>query len=71
LDIADKVQNFTNIQKIQLGIFRNDYMIDKIKKFVYQIEINTIASSMGFFSDSIKNFINISQKNIQNIIINI
>ena len=31
-------------------------MLDKIKKFVYQIEINTIASSMGFFSDSLRNF---------------
>jgi hypothetical protein len=31
-------------------------MIDKIKKFIYQIEINTIASSMGFFSDGLKKF---------------
>ena len=31
-------------------------MIDKYKKFIYQIEINTIASSMGFFSDSLKKF---------------
>lgn len=31
-------------------------MIDKFKKFLYQIEINTIASSMGFFSDSLRKF---------------
>lgn len=31
-------------------------MIDQLKKFVYQVEINTIASSMGFFSDGIKKF---------------
>lgn len=31
-------------------------MIDSIKKFIYQIEINTIASSMGFFSDALREF---------------
>jgi len=31
-------------------------MMDKYKKFIYQIEINTIASSMGFFSDSLRDF---------------
>lgn len=31
-------------------------MVDKIKKFIYQIEINTIASSMGTFSDGLKKF---------------
>ncbi len=31
-------------------------MIDKYKKFIFQIEINTIASSMGFFSDSLRKF---------------
>jgi hypothetical protein len=31
-------------------------MVDKIKKFIYQIEINTIASSMGTFSDGVKKF---------------
>lgn len=31
-------------------------MIDKVKKFIYQIEINTIAASMGTFSDGMKKF---------------
>jgi hypothetical protein len=31
-------------------------MVDRFKKFIYQIEINTIASSMGFFSDGVKKF---------------
>jgi hypothetical protein len=31
-------------------------MVDKRKKFIYQVEINTIASSMGFFSDSLRHF---------------
>ena len=31
-------------------------MVDKFLNFIYQIEINTIASSMGFFSDSLKDF---------------
>ena len=50
------------IKKIQLGIFRNDYMVDKTKKFIYQIEINTIASSMGTFSDKLKGFFNYFSK---------
>lgn len=31
-------------------------MVDKISKFIFQVEINTIASSMGFFSDTLKEF---------------
>ena len=31
-------------------------MMDKVKKFLYQVELNTIAVSMGFFSDSLRNF---------------
>jgi len=31
-------------------------MMDKEKKFLYQVELNTIAASMGFFSDSLRNF---------------
>lgn len=45
-----------NKQNIQLGIFRNDYMMDKFKKFLCQVELNTIAASMGHFSDSLRNF---------------
>jgi hypothetical protein len=33
-------------------------MIDSLKKFIFQIEINTIASSLGNFSDQIKKFYN-------------
>ena len=56
LEISKKAYNFPKRQKLQLGIFRNDFMIDKVKKFIYQIEINTIASSMGAFSDGLKKF---------------
>jgi hypothetical protein len=58
LDISNKSYNSSKRQNIQLGIFRNDFMIDMYKKFIYQIEINTIASSMGTFSDGLKKFIN-------------
>lgn len=37
-------------------------MVDKIKKFIYQVEINTIASSMGTFSDGVKKFFNYFSK---------
>lgn len=33
-------------------------MYDKIKKFLCQVEINTIASSLGSFSDNMKKFHN-------------
>lgn len=56
LDISTKAFNSPFKQNIQLGIYRNDFMIDKTKKFIYQIEINTIASSLGYFSDQVKKF---------------
>lgn len=56
LEISKKAAAFEQKQKIQLGIFRNDFMVDKIKKFLYQVEYNTIASTMGFFSDGLKQF---------------
>jgi hypothetical protein len=31
-------------------------MMDKVKNFLYQVELNTIAASMGSFSDSLRNF---------------
>ena len=31
-------------------------MVDQEKKFIFQIEINTIASSMGSFSDKMRGF---------------
>lgn len=31
-------------------------MIDQFRKFIYQVEINTIASSMGSHSDNLKKF---------------
>jgi len=31
-------------------------MVDATKKFVQQVELNTIASSMGMFSDGMKKF---------------
>jgi hypothetical protein len=58
LEISTKAFQNSKRQNIQLGIYRNDFMIDKIKKFIYQIEINTIASSMGSFSDGLKFFFN-------------
>jgi hypothetical protein len=42
--------------KTNYGIFRNDFMIDKIKQFIYQIEINTIACAGEYFTDNLKKF---------------
>jgi glutathione synthase len=56
LEISKKANASPYKQTKQLGIFRNDFMIDKMKKFIYQIEINTIAASMGTFSDGVKKF---------------
>jgi hypothetical protein len=56
LDISEKASQFPQKQKLRLGIFRNDFMIDQLTNFIYQIEINTIASSMGSHSDNLKKF---------------
>jgi hypothetical protein len=45
-----------SVEKINFGIFRNDFMIDKIKQFIYQIEINTIACAGEYFTDNLKAF---------------
>ena len=62
LEISKKAAAFEHKQLVQLGIFRNDFMVDKTKKFIYQIEYNTIAVTMGFFSDSLQNFFNYFSK---------
>ena len=41
LDISKKVSSYEHKQNIQCGIFMNDYMIDKIKKFIYLNKYNT------------------------------
>ena len=56
LELSKKASSFEHKQNVQLGIFRNDYMVDKNKKFIYQIEYNTIAATMGLFSDGLKKF---------------
>lgn len=42
-------------------------MVDKVKKFIYQVELNTIASSMGSFSDNQKGFFNYFSKKYPNL----
>ena len=56
LDISKKLVNYEHKQKIKLGIFRNDYLFDKIQNFFLFTEYNTIASSMGTFTDRLKKF---------------
>ena len=56
LEISKKLLNYEHKQKVKLGIFRNDYLFDKNQNFLFFTEYNTIASSMGTFSDKIKKF---------------
>ena len=56
LEISKKLVNYEHKQKIKLGIFRNDYLFDKIQNFLLFTEYNTIASSMGTFTDRVKKF---------------
>ena len=56
LEISKKLINYEHKQKIKLGIFRNDYLLDKNQNFLFFTEYNTIASSMGTFTDRIKKF---------------
>ena len=62
LEISKKANEFEKKQKIQLNIFRNDFMVDKIKKFIYQTEFNTIAVTMATFSDKMKKFFDFFSK---------
>jgi len=56
LEISKKLVNYEHKQKIKLGIFRNDYIFDKSQNFLLFTEYNTIAASMGTFSDRLKKF---------------
>ena len=56
LDISKKVSSYEHKQNIQCGIFRNDYMVDKIKKFIYLNEYNTNGVDNFSFSDKLKQF---------------
>ena len=56
MEISTKAYNFPQRQGVQLGIFRNDFMIDQLRKFIYQIEINTVAVSCASFTDGLKKF---------------
>ena len=56
LEISKKLVNYEHKQKIKLGIYRNDYLFDKNQNFLFFTEYNTIAISMGTFSDKIKKF---------------
>ena len=48
LEISKKSVNFEKKQKIRLGIFRNDYLLDKAQDFIFLQDWNT--SSVGFNS---------------------
>ncbi len=56
LEISKKVFSYEHKQDVKLGIFRNDYLFDGNQKFLFFTEYNTIASSMGTFSDRLKKF---------------
>ena len=56
LEISKKLVNYEHKQKIKLGIFRNDYLFDKVQNFLLFTEYNTIASSMGTFTDRLRKF---------------
>ncbi|EGG21840.1 glutathione synthase [Cavenderia fasciculata] len=54
LKIHREIENEGKKQKIELGIFRSDYMVhhndDSSKSELYQVELNTISSSFGCIS---------------------
>jgi hypothetical protein len=56
LEIYEKTLPEPESMKINFGIFRNDFMIDQFKQFIYQIEINTIACAGEYFTDNLRTF---------------
>ncbi len=58
LEISKKAASFEKKQKIKLGIFRNDYLLDKEQKFLFLQDYKT--SSVGFdsYTNNLLNFYN-------------
>ena len=58
LEISKKSFAYEKKQKIRLGVFRNDYLLDKEQKFLFLQEYKTSLDDFGSYTNSLLNFYN-------------
>ena len=58
LEISKKSFAYEKKQKIKLGVFRNDYLLDKDQKFLFLQEYKTSLDDFGSYTNSLLNFYN-------------
>ena len=58
LEISKKSFAYEKKQKIKLGVFRNDYLLDKEQKFLFLQEYKTSLDDFGSYTNSLLNFYN-------------
>ena len=58
LDISKKAASFEKKQKIKLGIFRNDYLLDKEQKFLFLQDYKTSCVGFDSYTNNLLNFNN-------------
>ena len=56
LEISKKSLNFDKKQKIRLGIFRNDYLLDKEQKFLFLQDYKTSTVGFGSYTNILLDF---------------
>ena len=56
LEISKKSLNFEKKQKIRLGIFRNDYLLDKEQKFLFLQDYKTSTAGFGSYTNKLLDF---------------
>ena len=56
LEISKKSVSFEKKQKIKLGVFRNDYILDKEQKFLFLQEYKTASAGFGSYTNILLDF---------------
>ena len=62
LEISQKLVNYEKKQKIKLGIFRNDYLLDQSQNFLFLSQYKTSCSNFGSYTEKLQNFYNYYNK---------
>ena len=70
LEISQKAVNYEKKQKIKLGIFRNDYLLDQRKNFLFLSQYKTSVQISVLILKNFKIFTIILIKNIQKFLLN-
>lgn len=67
LEISKKSFVYEKKQKIKLGIFRNDYLLDKEQKFLFLQEYKTSLDDFGSYTNILLNFHNYFNEKYPNV----